>query len=54
MSPIISKPGKTLSHENYIETVLLHAQYEGERLLGDDFIYQQDNVMPHTHQGLFA
>jgi len=49
-APIIFKPGETLSHKNYIEVVLPHAKSEGERLLGDDFIFQQDNATPHTHK----
>ncbi len=49
-SPIIFKPGETLSHENYIDVVLPHARSEGKRLLGDDFIYQQDNARPHVHR----
>jgi hypothetical protein len=53
-SPIIFKPGETLSYENYIEIVRPHAQSEGQRLLGDDFIYQEDNATPHIHQELLA
>jgi hypothetical protein len=53
-SPIIFKHGETLSHENYIEIVLPYAQPKGERLLGDDFIYQPDNVTFHTHQESLA
>lgn len=49
-SPIIFQPGETLSHENYINVVLPHARVEGERLLGTDFIYQQDNATPHVHR----
>jgi hypothetical protein len=49
-SPIIFKPGETLSHENYIEAVLPHAQSEGQQLLGDDFIYQQDNACIHIRE----
>ena len=37
-------------HKNYIEAVLPHALAEGQRLLGDDFIYQQDNARPHIHK----
>ena len=48
-SPIIFKPRETLSHINYINVVLPHAQSEGVRLLGDYFIFQQDNATPHTH-----
>ncbi len=53
-SPIIFEPDETLSHKNYIEVVLPHTQSEGKRLLGDDFIYQQDNATPHTHQELLT
>ncbi|CAF1280271.1 unnamed protein product [Rotaria sp. Silwood1] len=49
-TPIIFKPGETLKHINYIKVVLPHALAEGRRLLGDDFIYQQDNATPHTHK----
>ena len=49
-SPIIFKPGKTLTHSNYIDVVLPHALAEGQRLLGEDFIYQQDNARPHMHK----
>jgi hypothetical protein len=52
--PIIFKPGETLTHENYIKIVLPHAKAEGRRLLGDDFIYQQDNATPHTHKESLA
>jgi hypothetical protein len=53
-SPIICKPDETLSHKNYIEVVLPHAQSEDKRLLDDDFIFQQDNATPHTHRELLA
>ena len=46
---IIFEPGQTLAHENYIDVVLPHALSEGRRLIGDGFIYQQDNATPHTH-----
>ncbi|CAF4957938.1 unnamed protein product, partial [Rotaria socialis] len=49
-TPIIFKPGETLTHKNYIDIVLPHALAEGQRLLGEDFIYQQDNATPHTHK----
>ncbi|CAF2096163.1 unnamed protein product [Rotaria magnacalcarata] len=49
-APIIFKPGDTLTHKNYIDIVLPHALAEGQRLLGEDFIYQQDNATPHTHK----
>lgn len=52
--PIIFKPGETLTHENYIEIVLPHALSEGRRLLGDDFIYQQDNATPQKHKDSIA
>lgn len=48
--PLIFKPGETLTHQNYIEVVLPHAKTEGLRLIGDDFIYQQDKATPHTHK----
>ncbi|CAF4104980.1 unnamed protein product [Rotaria sordida] len=53
-SPIIFKPDETLSHKNYIEAILQHAQAEGERLLGDNFIFQQDHATPHTHRETLA
>ncbi|CAF2837225.1 unnamed protein product [Rotaria sp. Silwood2] len=53
-SPIIFTPGETLSHKNYIEVVLPHAQSEGSRLLDDDFIFQQDNATPHIHNESLA
>jgi hypothetical protein len=53
-APLIFEPGETLTHKNYIEVVLPHAQAEGQRLLGDDFIYQQDNARPHTHKDSLA
>ncbi|CAF4266000.1 unnamed protein product, partial [Rotaria magnacalcarata] len=49
-TPITFKPGETLTHKNYIDIVLPHAFAEGQRLLGEDFIYQQDNATPHTHK----
>jgi hypothetical protein len=49
-APIIFEPGETLKNENYIKVVLPHALSEGRRLLGDDFIYQQDGATPHTHK----
>ncbi|CAF4275549.1 unnamed protein product, partial [Rotaria magnacalcarata] len=49
-TPIIFKPGETLTHKNYIDIVLPHVLTEGQRLLGEDFIYQQDNATPHTHK----
>ncbi len=42
--PLIFEPGATLTHKNYIEVVLPHAKAEDQRLLDDDFIYQQDYV----------
>ncbi|CAF4311844.1 unnamed protein product, partial [Rotaria magnacalcarata] len=47
-------PGETLTHENYIEIVLPHALSEGQRLLGDNFIYRQDNATPHRHKDSIA
>ncbi|CAF4853186.1 unnamed protein product [Rotaria magnacalcarata] len=52
--PIIFEPSETLTHENYIEIVLPHALSEGQRLLGDNFIYQQDNATPHKHKDSIA
>ncbi len=49
-SPVIFNPSETLSHKNYIEIVLPHAQSECERLLGDDFIFQQDYATLHTQR----
>jgi hypothetical protein len=49
-TPIVFKPGETLAHKNYIDVVLPHALSEGRRLLGKDFIYQQDGAMPHAHK----
>ncbi|CAF4646770.1 unnamed protein product [Rotaria magnacalcarata] len=49
-TPIIFKPGETLTHKSYIDIVLPHALAESQRLLGEDFIYQQDNATPHTHK----
>ncbi|CAF4405742.1 unnamed protein product [Rotaria magnacalcarata] len=49
-TPIIFKPGETLTHKNYIDIVLPRALAEGQRLLGEVFIYQQDNAIPHTHK----
>ena len=37
--PISFEPDETLTYENYIPVVLLHALAESRRLLGDDFIY---------------
>lgn len=48
-SPVFFEPGETLSHSTYIDVVLPHAQSEGSDLFEDDFIFQQDNVTPHTH-----
>jgi hypothetical protein len=48
--PIVFQPGETMKHENYIAVVLPHALSEGQRLLGNDFIYQQDNATPHAHK----
>ncbi|CAF2648445.1 unnamed protein product [Rotaria sp. Silwood2] len=53
-SPIIFTPGETLSHKNYFEVILPHAQSEGSRLLDDDFIFQQDNATPHIHDKSLA
>ncbi len=33
-----------------IEFVLPYAQAEGQRILGDNFIYQQANIKSHTYQ----
>ncbi|CAF4393824.1 unnamed protein product, partial [Rotaria magnacalcarata] len=49
-TPIVFKPGETLTHKNYVDIVLPHALAEDQRLLGEDFIYQQDNAIPHTHK----
>jgi len=53
-SPIIYKPDETLSHKNYIGVLLPYAQSEGNRLLGKDFIYQQDNVTSYIQQEFLA
>ncbi|CAF3732736.1 unnamed protein product [Rotaria socialis] len=47
-------PNETLTHENYIETVLPHARTEGQLLLGDGFIYQQDNATLHKDKHSIA
>jgi hypothetical protein len=47
---IIFKSDEILSYENYIEVVLSHAQSKDKRLLGNEFIYQQDNTTLHTHK----
>ncbi|CAF3184230.1 unnamed protein product [Rotaria socialis] len=48
--PIIFEPGETLTHEKYVDIILPHARAECQRLLGDDFIYQQDNATSHKHK----
>jgi hypothetical protein len=53
-SPIVLKPGETLLYKNYIEIVLPHVQSQGKRLIGKDFIYQQDSSIPHTYTKLLA
>ncbi len=47
-APIIFKPHETLKQENYVEHVLPFALSEGKRLIGKNFIFQQDNATPHT------
>jgi hypothetical protein len=47
-SPIIFKPDETLSHENYIDVVLPHAQSEGRWLLGDDLSINK-TTLRHIH-----
>jgi hypothetical protein len=46
--PIIFEPHETLTQVNYIDDVLPLALSEGKRLIGDTFIFQQDNARPHT------
>ena len=37
------------SHENYIEVVLSHAQFDDKQFLDDDFTCQQDNTTLQMH-----
>lgn len=46
--PIIFKPSETLTQYNYIDEVLPLALSEGKRLIGNKFIFQQDNARPHA------
>lgn len=46
--PIIFEPNETLTQVNYINDVLPLALSEGIRLIGNTFIFQQDNARPHA------
>lgn len=46
--PIVFEPFETLTQDKYIDNVLPLALSEGKRLIGDTFIYQQDNARPHA------
>ena len=39
----------TIDHDRYIREVLPVAIKYGNKVFGDDWTYQRDNVTPHTH-----
>ena len=45
--PIVFEPFEILTQDNYIDDVLPLALSEGKRIIGDTFIYQQDNARSH-------
>ena len=46
--PLVFEPSETLTQYNYIDDVLPLALSEGERLIGNKFIFPQDNASPHA------
>ena len=46
--PVILEDG-TMDHERYIDEVLPIALKSGNKMLGNNWTYQQDGAQPHTH-----
>ena len=47
--PVILEDG-TMDHERYIDEVLPIALKSGNKMLGNNWMYQQDGAQPHTHR----
>ena len=47
--PVILEDG-TMNADRYVEKVLPLAVKYGNKMLGKQWIYQQDGAKPHTHQ----
>ena len=50
LTPLVILDKTSVNHEVYIKEVLPVALKFGNKMLGDDWIYQQDGATPHTHQ----
>ena len=46
--PVILEDG-TMDHERYIDEFLPIALKSGNKMLGNNWMYQQDGAQPHTH-----
>jgi hypothetical protein len=49
ITPLVIFEQGTVDHTRYIEEVLLVALEYGDKTFGDDWTFQKDGVMPHTH-----
>ena len=49
VSPLVIFEKGTLDHARYIEEVLPVALKYGNKVLGNEWIFQQDGARPHTH-----
>ena len=49
ITPLVSLDDGTVDHNYYIKKVLPVALKYGNRVFGDDWIFQQDGAMPHQH-----
>ena len=50
LTPLAILNKTSVNHEVYIKEVLPVGLKFGNKMLGDNWIYQQDGAIPHTHQ----
>ena len=50
LTPLVILDKTSVNHEIYIKKILPVALKFGNKMLGDNWIYQQDGATPHTHQ----
>ena len=48
-TPLVILDDGTVDHDYYIKKALLVALKYGNKVFGDDWIFQQDGAMPHQH-----
>jgi len=50
VSPLVLFEDGTLDHDRYIQEVLPIARDYGNKVFGNNWTFQQDGAMPHTHK----